>query len=218
MPEKHGKIKEFFEQEAEKLAEKIERTPIEKFFIFFLVMVTAAALVMGYLQFKKNIESPLFPSYLSQRRAEERQNYLNSLPNTNSLQMPLILGPAINANSNLNQLDANSNLNINSQGGLNTNDLISIEQQLLSGAVTLKDLGIDNPDLQQKLDEIRVGGYQNINLSPDEKQVLQNLKNLTPAQIRDELIKQGVDKNTLDQISDEDLQKMFSEILSQYQQ
>ncbi|MDD5341367.1 MAG: hypothetical protein PHC97_02920 [Patescibacteria group bacterium] len=216
MPENKGKIKEFFEQEADKLAEKIERTPIEKFFIFFLIMVTAAALVMGYLQFRKNIDQPLFSSYLSQKRAIEQQNYLNSTQNTNSVIFsPAALNSSVNLNGNVN---AESNSNTNAAGTtLSTDDLAKIEQMLLSGDVSLKDLGIDDPALQQQLDEIRTSGLAGAQLSQADQEVLDNLKNLTPAQIRDELVKQGIDKNTLDQISDEDLKNLFLQTLSQYQ-
>ena len=52
---REGKIKEFFEEKTEKIAAKIERTPMEKFFVFFLILITVTALTLGYLQMKKNI-------------------------------------------------------------------------------------------------------------------------------------------------------------------
>jgi hypothetical protein len=218
MPGNKGKIKEFFEQEADKLAEKIERTPVEKFFIFFLVMVTAAALIMGYFQFRKNIESPLFSSYLSQERATEYQKYLNATQNTNTISLPTILSPVTNS-TNLNESIENSNANsaANYNPDVNSSDLAAMEQQLLSGTITLKDLGIDNPQLQQQLDQLKTGELNVNQLTTEDKQVIENLKNLTPAEIRAELIKQGIDKTELDQISDTDLQNLFLQMLNQYQ-
>ena len=47
MPEDQERIKEFFEQKTERIANKIEKTPMEKFFVFFLILFTISALVLG---------------------------------------------------------------------------------------------------------------------------------------------------------------------------
>lgn len=263
MPESQGKIKEFFEQEAEKVAEKIKRTPTEKFFIIFLIIMTFSALVLGYLQFKKNIESPYFSSYLSQKRALEREKYLNAnsatgqdltklqnqdsdldglsdyqelyIYNTN----PYLEDTDGDSIWDKQEIDAgtdpncaqgqvcesqasttqNTNTNTNASSGLSDmNSLLDLEQRLLSGEVTLKDLGIDNAEMQTQIDAIK-GSNVNISeeLTPEEQQALNNLKDITPAELRTELESQGVDKTMLDNISDENLQKIFLQILSQYQ-
>jgi len=79
------KIKEFFEEKGEAITEKIEKTPMEKFFVFFLVLITISALVLGYLQFKKNIEQPLYSSYLREIRGETRQKYQAETLNQSAL-------------------------------------------------------------------------------------------------------------------------------------
>jgi len=76
------KIKEFFEARTAKIATKIERTPMEKFFVFFLILITISALVLGYLQMKKNIEEPLADSYLREIRGQLREKYSTENLNT----------------------------------------------------------------------------------------------------------------------------------------
>ena len=75
MPEDNTRIKDFLEQKTEKITNKIDKTPMEKFFVFFLVLITISAVVLGYLQFKKNIEGPLYSSYLREKRGELREKY-----------------------------------------------------------------------------------------------------------------------------------------------
>jgi len=263
MPEIKGKIKDFFESETEKVAEKIKTTPTEKFFIIFLVIMTFSALVLGYLQFKKNIEGPLFPSYLSQKRSEERQKYLNV--NSSATEQDVIklqnqdsdldglsdyqeiyiynTNPyledtdgdsvwdkqEVDANTDPNcptgqnceaQLEnTNLNFNTNASSGLgDMNSLLNIEQKLLSGEVTLKDLGIDDPQMQAQLDLIKSGNFSTSEVfSEEEQQAINSLKNINAQELREELESQGIDKAMLDNISDENLHKIFLEILSQYQ-
>ncbi len=86
------KIKDFFEEKTEKFANKIERTPMEKFFLFFLILITISALVLGYLQFKSNIEGPLADSYLRELRGNLRAKYgLLNLNTANTNQVDLVL-------------------------------------------------------------------------------------------------------------------------------
>lgn len=217
MPQTQGKIKEFFEHEAEKVEEKIKRTPIEKFFIIFLIIITFSAIILGYLQFKKNIESPLFSSYLTQKRAEEYQNYLNAT-SAGNLNLGTVQSQVGGSSTNSNQSsNENSDINASSSSSV-SNDLLDAEQKLLSGEATLKDFGIDNPELQQQLDTLKsTNANLNQTLTPDEQTALGGLKNMTPQEIRAELLKEGVDQNTLNNISDDNLQKIFLDVLNQYQ-
>jgi len=128
-----------------------------------------------------------------------------------------------NSNSNLNQNLANTNAVKNNPqlGNLDANSLLDLETKLLSGETTLKDLGIDDPQLQNTFDQIRNGQLQSQNLgelTPEQKsQTLESLKNLTPAEIRQELIKRGLDKSQVDQIDDQTLTNIFLETLKTYQ-
>jgi hypothetical protein len=279
------KIKEFIEEKTENITNKIERTPMEKFFLFFLILITISALVLGYLQFKANIEGPLSDSYLRELRVNLRAKYgLLNLNTANTNQIDLIklknqdsdldglddyseiyiyhTSPYLadsdsdgisdkdeisqgtdpncptgqdcsvtgsqwtvsnNSNSNYNQNLANTNAaKINLPlDNLDSNSLLDLESKLLSGETTLKDLGIDDPQLQNTFDQIRSGQLQSQNLgdlTPEQKsQTLESLKNLTPAEIRQELIKRGLDKSQVDQIDDQTLKSIFLETLNTYQ-
>ncbi|MBN1326056.1 hypothetical protein JW977_03720 [Candidatus Falkowbacteria bacterium] len=223
MSETQGKIKEFFEQEAEKIVIKIEKTPMEKFFIFFLIMITISAIILGYLQLKRNIEMPFFAINLSQKRAEIRDQYLSNL-NTATSSAPSF--SITNLITNTNSTEINTNINsatntsqININGTFSNNNILNLERQLLSGEVTLEELGINDPELQKYLELIQSGELNEVaGLESEQKtQAIESLKTLTPAQIREELIKNGIDKTFLDQIDDQTLQQMFLETLKTYQ-
>lgn len=224
MSETQGKIKDFFEHEAEKIVVKIEKTPMEKFFVFFLIIITVSGLVLGYLQLKKDIEMPFFAMNLSQKRAELREQYLANLNTATSVTPSfLITNTAINinseaVNSNVNSSSNTNQLNVN--GNLSANDLLNLEKQLLSGEVSLEELGINDPQLQKYLELIKSGQLNEVpGLNSAEKNsAIESLQTLTPAQIREELIKNGIDKTFLDQIDDQTLQQMFLETLKTYQQ
>lgn len=285
------KIKEFFEAETEKISRKIEKTPMEKFFIFFLILMTISALVLGYLQMKKNIQEPLADSYLREIRGQLRLKYGLENLNTNNTNQLADINKLKNQDSDLDGLSdydeiyiyhtnpytadtdgdgisdkaeilkgtdpncpegktctgalgentflpANTYANTNSINtapsnvlalpniGLtqtldltNQNDVLSLENQLLSGQVTLKDLGIDDPALQKVFDQIRSGqlsATQGMS-AQDTNSALGDLNKMTPQQIRDELIKRGLDKATLDKIDDQTLQAILAETLQNYQ-
>jgi len=118
----------------------------------------------------------------------------------------------------LNSLPNAANLNASSAGITDLNDLIGLESQLLSGEVTLEELGIGDPELQKMLDQAKSGQLENTDeLNPETKNsALNSLKNLTPAQIREELAKQGMDKALLDKIDDQTLLQLFNETLNVY--
>jgi hypothetical protein len=104
------KIKEFFEEKSEKIATKIERTPMEKFFVFFLILMTISSLALGYLQFKKNLQQPFLNDYLLIKRTELKEKY-----NINSLNTALTGTEAAQLqqqDSDLDGLDDYSEINI----------------------------------------------------------------------------------------------------------
>lgn len=279
MAEEQGKIKEFFEEKRAELSNQIEKTPMEKFFVFFLILITISAFGLGYLQFKKNIESPLYSSYLREQRGLVQEKY--SVPSDASLSQEQKITDLQNQDSDLDglsdyseiyvyktspyledtdsdgkwdkdevvagtdpncpegencqiefeeaangngQQSATSNT-INQNQGLQVNpnildyDLAELEKQLLSGEITLEELGINDPSLQQILDQLKASQEQQIEeLSSEEKQsAIESIKNLTPEQIRQELEKIGVDKAMLEQIDDETLRALFEETINLYQ-
>ncbi|MFA5188471.1 MAG: thrombospondin type 3 repeat-containing protein [Patescibacteria group bacterium] len=278
------KIKEFLEGKTEKISEKIEKTPIDKFFLFFLILITISALVLGYLQFKKNLESPLADSYLREKRGQLRDQYgllnlINGNENTNQNLSQADIDKLKSQDSDLDGLNdyeeiyiyhtnaynedtdgdglsdkqevlnntdpncaqgqdctalqtagtvtsAGDNINTNQDSSASQPDLASLDQnailnletQLLSGEITLQDLGIDDPELQNTFDQIRNGQATDLSqLQPEEKSAaIETLKNLTPQQIRDELIKQGMSEADLDKIDDQTLQKVFLDTIGKY--
>jgi hypothetical protein len=271
------KIKDFFEEETEKIAQKIEKTPMEKFFLFFLILITISAVVLGYLQFKKNIEEPLLFSYLNQKTGELRMQYnlenlnYSGTQNVTNLQKqdsdldglddyseiyiyhtnPYLEDTDSDGLPDKQEIQAGSdpncatgqdckietapapttspsedfNLNLNENiaapvvgSDTTTADLLDIESQLLSGDMTLEELGINNPEMQQLLEQIKSQQVTDINqLNPEDKQAaLQTLEIITPEEIRQELINRGFDKSQLDQIDDQALQKMFLDTLKLY--
>lgn len=217
------KIKEFFEIEEQKIVSRIEKTPMEKFFLFFLIIISVAAVFLGYLQFKRNIEMPLLSLNMSEKRSELRQQYLANLNTATSYTLPQIINSPININGEETNINAIGNVNqADLNSAMSSSDLLDLEQKLLSGEVTLEQLGINDPELQKYFDLAKasqLNGTDGIaSLDPQEKaKAIDALKALTPAQIREELIKNGADKASLDQIDDQTLQQMFLETLSTYQ-
>lgn len=271
---REGKIKEFFEEKTEKIAAKIERTPMEKFFVFFLILITVTALTLGYLQMKKNIESPLYSSYMRAERGKIQEKY--QIPDIN-------LGDSIEQSklkaqdSDLDGLDDYSEIyiygtnpymedtdgdgiwdkqeiqrgtnpncpegqnceiqsvllggnedmeiiNLNQVAGYpaslnsNFNDFLGIQAELLKGDISLEELGITDPEMQKLFEMMKTGqAVDTSQLSAEEKnQVLNTLKNLQPEDIREELIKRGIDKSVLDQVDNETLEDLFFETLNLY--
>jgi hypothetical protein len=277
------RIKDFFEQKTEKVTNKVEKTPMEKFFVFFLILITISAAVLGYLQFKKNIEGPLYSSYLREKRGELREQY--QITNTNEptekedvaklqsqdsdldglsdyseiylyktsayledtdgdglLDKQEIIngtdptcpegedcyGPEM-TNEAISEQDQ-SDLSNQPENILNSNqpneteldsagldlDLLELQTQLLSGEISLEDLGINDPQLQEMLNQARELQAQEVEqLSPPEEESLkESLKELSPDEIRQELEKRGIDKSLLEQIDDETLKQLFLETLN----
>ncbi len=281
MPEEKEKIKDFFEQKTEKITNKIEKTPMEKFFVFFLVLITIFAAVLGYLQFKKNIEGPLYSSYLREKRGELREQY--KVTNINSEEEKEDVAKLQNQDSDLdglsdyseiylyktsayledtdgdglldkeeivqgtdpncpegeecygpeatgeaitdteNEQETISNTNINQIDELNASDstvmdsdLLKLQTQLLSGEITLEELGINDPQLQEMLDQAKeLQAQEAEQLSPEEKEpIKEELKELSPEEIRQELEQRGIDKSLLEQIDDETLRQLFLDTLN----
>jgi hypothetical protein len=267
------KFKEFIGARTERIANKIERTPMEKFFVFFLILITVSSVGLGYLQMKKNIESPLYSSYMKHDRTKilekynignlnietsaetaklqsqdsdldglddfseiniystspyledtdgdgikDKQEILNgtnpNCPEGQSCTVESVIpgGTEITAETNTNQPGYAVSLNAN------LTDLLDLETKLLSGEVTLEQLGITDPAMKQMLEIIQSGQATNTaELSPEGKaKALAELKDLTPEQIRQELIKRGVDQSLLQGVDDNTLQQLFLETLNIY--
>ncbi len=268
MTDRREKIKEFFEEKSEEISSKIEKTPMEKFFVFFLILITISALVLGYLQFKKNLEEPLYPSYLHNIRSDLRNKYKVSATNQARPEEEVI--KLQNQDSDLDGLDdyseiyiyqtspyledsdsdgiwdkqeilagtdpncpegedctaqqfeeeaAGTSLNQNMNGP--ANEITDLIDTYSSEDMNLEAMGIYDQDFQQMLEEFSsgesIGTETTEQLSPEAKELtIEELKNLTPAQIREELEKSGIDKNLLDQIDDQTLKNTFLEILNSY--
>lgn len=264
------KIKNYLEPKAEKIVEKIEKTPMQKFFVFFLILITISAVGLGYLQFIKNIQGPLYPSLLEHKRGQMIDDY-NKILQTSEEE---VIAELKNQDSDLDGLDDWSELNIygtspyvsdtdndkisdkdellkgedpncpegqvcgavtdttvpesmyTSSEVLNMLEegdmekLMEFQEELVAGTKTLKDIGIDNPELQKMFDELKGVGEtsQEGAVTAEEKtQALEQLKNMTPAQLREELVKRGMDQAAVDQIDDETLQQIFNQIVTQYE-
>ena len=266
------KIKEFFEEKAEALGEKIEKTPMEKFFVFFLIVISISAVVLGYLQFKKNLEQPLFSSYLYDKRSDIREKYQAVNLNTGINQEEIV--KLQNQDSDLDGLDDYSEINIyhtnpylqdtdndgildkqeilagtdpncpegqdctmaqftESDQGFNANlnqtealtnqpavDLSQLQDLLPSGNINLSDMGISDAQLEQMFGQLSASGTEDadtlsVQPTPEEQALfLEEMKKLTPAEIRQELISRGMDKTLLDKIDDQTLQQMFLDTLN----
>jgi len=275
MLESPERIKDYLESKTENITRKIDKTPMEKFFVFFLVLITISALVLGYFQFKKNIESPLYSSYLREKRGELRESY--QIANINLSTKTEDIAKLQNQDSDLDGLsdyseiylyktsayleDTDSdgvldkqeiiagsdpncpegqdctlvvadqltgfdgieysdfdNTNAATNFDLQTADLIDLQNQLLSGEVTLEELGIYDPELQGMLEQVKsLQGFELDNVSPEEKtQAATDLKQMTSEEIRQELIDRGIDESLLSQIDDQTLKQLFLDTLSTY--
>lgn len=80
------KIKDYLGEKTEALAKKIERTPMEKFFVFFLILITVSSVVLGYMQFKQNLEAPFILSKqkIVRKDIQDKYNINNLNVNTNT--------------------------------------------------------------------------------------------------------------------------------------
>jgi hypothetical protein len=280
MPEEKERIKEFFSAKKEQLSQKIEKTPMERFFLFFLILITISAAVLGYFQFKKNIEVPMYSSYLRENRGLMREKY--AVPNLNVVQPSEDTLKLQNQDSDLDGLSDYSEIYLyhtsaynedsDSDGILDKAEIISgsdpncpsgtvcnkvvpspgpeiasgsannlnqdlqadkvqtfdlsnftdIQNKLLSGEITLQQLGINDPQLQALLEQAQqaqktVGagtGESNINISPEDQQAAwDSLQNMSTDQIRQELVARGIDPALLSQIDDATLKQIFVETL-----
>ena len=293
MPEEKERIKEFFAAKKEQISQKIEKTPMEKFFLFFLILITISAAVLGYYQFKKNIEVPMYSSYLREQRGLLREKYaapsLNvAQPTEDTLKLQsqdsdmdglsdyseiylyhtnpykedsdgdgifdkqeIVAGsdPNCPAGTQCSQTVPGSETVSESASVDNTNstatlpsdktnvptfdlsNFADIQSKLLSGEITLEQLGISDPQLQSLLEQAQQaqgtgtgGTASNLNdnlngnvntITPEEKTAaLESLKNMSVDQIRQELISRGIDASLLSQIDDATLKQIFVETIS----
>lgn len=288
MPDEQSRIKEFFEARTQKITKKIENTPMEKFFLFFLILITVAAAVLGFLQFKQNLEDPLRASYLEQERGKIQAKYnvntaasgqelsqedaallqrkdsdLDGLSDyseiylykTNAYMEDTDSDGLLDKDEILNGTDplcpegqdcvsaveeelanqpqvTNSNLNqmVETNVDLTAMDFAEFQAKLLSGEITLADLGIDNPAMEETLAQLRAAQSQaalnqnlnnNVNIEKqseaERQQVLEEMKNMSVEEIRAmlgaEMEKRGLDKSLLDQMDDATLKQYFEEAL-----
>jgi hypothetical protein len=269
MQEGDEKNKGFFQESGEKIISKVEKTPMDKFFVFFLILISISAVVLGYMQFKKNIEGPAYSAYLDRRRGELMEKYntaaitteeqlavslksqdsdLDGLDDWSEINVyatspylsdsdndgisdkqEIVQGTNPNCPEGLNcsaitptlTPEAQSNINgiIQDLGEADLQTVMQYEQDLISGKVTLSQLGIDNQPLQNLFDQLRNSeAASGTNLTADEKtQAIADLKKMTPAQLREELVSQGMDKAVLDQLDDQTISQMLEQIISTYQ-
>jgi thrombospondin type 3 repeat protein len=275
MSESPERIKDYFESKTANITRKIDKTPMEKFFVFFLVLITISALVLGYFQFKKNIESPLYSSYLREKRGELRESYqianinlstktedISKLQNQDSdldglsdyseiylyktsayledtdsdgvldkqeiiagsdpncpegQDCTLVVADQLTGFDGLEYSDSD-NTNAAANFDLQTADLVDLQNQLLSGEVTLEELGIYDPQLQGMLEQVKsLQGFELDNVSTEDKtQATADLKQMTSQEIRQELIDRGIDESLLLQIDDQTLKQLFLDTLSTY--
>jgi len=268
------RIKEFFASKKEEIDEKIGKTPLEKFFVFFLIVVTVSSLVLSYFQFKKNIEGPLYSSYLREERGKLREKYSTANLNINQPsaeitkmqsqdsdfdglsdysevylyktnpyledsdgdgywdKQEIITGndpncaagqdcstktadsEAVNSETATNESAANINSQAASLPNLDLSNLVDLQDKLISGEVTLEQLGINDPQLQSMLDKLRDSNLNVSDVTPEEKKTaLDALQNMSPAEIREELISRGLDEAMLNQIDDATLQSIFKQTI-----
>lgn len=263
--------KGFFQERTEKFITKVEKTPMDKFFVFFLILISISAVVLGFMQFKKDIEGPALSTLLDRKRGELIEKYktasvvteeelinrlksqdsdLDGLDDWSEINIygtsPYLSDTDNDGLSDKKEVTQGTNPNcpegldcsiitsiqpvagasegninsiINTLGEADLQTLMEYEQDLLSGKTTLEQLGINNPELQKLFDEMKnVPADKTANLnSADKSQAVAELKNMTPAQLREEMISRGMDKATLDQMDDKTLMDLLDQIISTYQ-
>ncbi len=267
------KIREFLSEKTAHTVQKIERTPQEKFFLFFLLLVAASALVLGYIQFQRNLQEPFYTEYLRIKRAELKeklqpppsatldQQRISELqgkdsdadglsdyselyvyatnayrPDTDSDGIPdkqevlagsdpncapgTICTPAAyersaSAAPATSAQPSGTSVNI---GASSPTELQELTNQVLSGQITLQELGINDPNLQEALNQVGalqgISGTATSQLTEEEQQALKaQLGSLTPAQLREQLRALGMDEQALAAIDDATLLQIFSQSL-----
>ena len=268
------KIKEFVEEKADIVADKIERTPQQKLFVFFLVVISVTAVVLGYLQFKRTLDEPFLSEYIKIRRAELQQRYnpeeisddqvseqqriialqnkdsdLDGLTDYSEIYIyqtnayledtdldgisdkdEVIAGtdpscaegedctvqeggaPATSGQTQSGSGNQLGNIDI---GASSPEELQQLQERVFSGEISLDELGINNPALQQFLDQ-----YAKLNpdsadtLTDEERAAIESeLGSLSADEIRAQLTALGVDSELLAQFDDETLVETFSQTL-----
>ncbi len=203
------KIKEFFEEKSEKIATKIERTPMEKFFVFFLILMTISSLALGYLQFKKNLQQPFLNDYLLIKRTELKEKY-----NINSLNTALTGTEAAQLqkqDSDLDGLDDYSEINIYKTSAYledTDGDGIWDKQEIINGTDPLcpqgqtcaAETGTQNSNLNLNLP------VPNLNSAPSVNSSLNDLYDL-----QEKIATGEINLNELN-IQDPQLQQILSEL------
>lgn len=264
------KIKEVVSEKTAQTIRKIEQTPQEKFFLFFLGIVSVSALVLGYAQFQKTLRSPFYNEELRIKRAELREQFAPTAISVDEQRMAELQqkdsdGDGLSDYSEIYVYSTNpyladtdgdgvsdkqeilSGMNPNcaegtecapsaslerptmpaqptASGASNTpvlgitdpSELQRISEQVLSGQVTLEQIGIQDPAFQQAINQLNQQTASATGAADLERQLmLAELTALTPAQIRAELRAMGMDEATLATFSDADLIALLQQSISE---
>jgi len=70
-------------EKVQRVGDKIEQTPEQKLFLFFLTAILFSSVVLGYFQFSTSLKKPFFSDYLNIKRAELEEKYGDVAANSN---------------------------------------------------------------------------------------------------------------------------------------
>lgn len=199
------KIKDYFADKGDKVAEKIEKTPMQRFFVFFLILITVSAGFLAYLQFKSNIESPFRENKLRREKGELTLKYQSQIPEADQDVLQLQL-----QDSDLDGLDDYSELNVYGTSPYledTDSDGIWDKQEILNGQDPLCPQGQDCYSAGTKPDPLSQIGVPSDDFSYEDLGINDMLS------LESELLSGEVDLSSLG-IDSPELQQMFDQLQS----
>ena len=244
MAKKSEEIKDYFEEKAEQVIDRMEKTPARKLIIVILVLVSFGVLSLGYLQIKRQMERPFFAEKIIEDKAnirgpreilefyqQEQRNReeLTQLQRTDSdgdglsdyheiyIYRTNVYSQDTDGDGEVDQVEVVNGTDPNCPKGQSCD----AEGFVVSGTGPTRHVGgvavpgSDDIDVGQIIDSVDLGLEQLDEFSTTEKDQLgEYFRSLSPQDLRTLLLQQGFPQEQLDVLTDDELQGTLQRILN----